>query len=85
MAEAMPALHHLDAAAPHQLVRRRRLHLVALEQDRALGDLAALGMQQIGDRLQRRRLARAVGAEQRDDAALAALSETPFSTRMTWL
>ncbi len=43
---------------------------LAVEHDRALGDLAALGMQQVGDRLQRRRLAGAVGAEQRDDAAL---------------
>ena len=46
------------------------LHLVAVEHDRALGDLAALGMQQVGDRLQRRGLAGAVGAEQRHDAAL---------------
>ena len=66
----MPAFHHLDAAAPHQFVRRQRLHLGALEHDRALGDLAALGMQQIRDRLQRRGLAGAIGAEQRDDAAL---------------
>ena len=41
----------------------------AVEHDRALGDLAALGVQQVGDRLQRRGLAGAVGAEQRDDAA----------------
>ena len=41
---------------------------LALEDDRALGDLAALGAQQVGDRLQRRRLAGAIGAQQRGDA-----------------
>ena len=49
---------------------------LAVEHDRALGDLAALGMQQVGDRLQRRGLAGAVGAEQRHDAALAARRAT---------
>ena len=68
--EAAAAFHHLDAAALHQLVRRARMHLLAVELDRALGDLAALGMQQVGDRLQRRGLARTVGAQERDNAAL---------------
>ena len=36
----------------------------------ALGDVAALGLDEVGDRLQRRRLAGAVGAQQRDDATL---------------
>ena len=70
MGEAMAAFHHLHAAAPHQLVRRARLHLLAVEHDRALGDLAALGMQQVRDRLQGRRLAGAVRTEQRHDPAL---------------
>ena len=70
MAEAVAALHHLDAAAPYQFIRREILHLLAGEHDRALGDVAALGMQQIGDRLQRGGLAGAVGAQERDDAAL---------------
>ncbi len=70
MGEALAAFHHLDAAAPHQHIGRERLHGGAVEHDRALGDLAALGVQQVGDRLERRRLAGAVGAEQRDDRAL---------------
>ncbi len=70
MGEAVPPFHHLDAAAPHQLVGRARMHLAAVEDDRALGHLAALGRQQIGDRLQRGRLAGAVRAEQRHDLAL---------------
>ena len=45
------------------------MHLLALEQDGAFGDFAALGVQQIGDRLERGGLASAVGAQQRDDAA----------------
>src|SRR5437867_2742743 len=39
--------------------------------DGALGDGAALGGQQAGNRLERRRLAGAVGAEQRRDPTLA--------------
>ncbi len=65
MSEATPSLHHLNAAAPHHIVWRQGLHFDAVEQDRALGDLAALRMQQIGDRLQRRCLARTIGAEKR--------------------
>jgi hypothetical protein len=70
MREALPAFHHLDAAAAHQFVGRKPVHGDALELDRALGDFTALGVQQIGNRLERRRLARAVRTEQRDDAAL---------------
>ena len=62
-----------------------RVDALAGKGDRALGHLAALGAQQVRDRLQRRRLAGAVAAEQRDNAALRHLSDTPFSTRMTWL
>ena len=83
MAEAVAALHDLDAAAPDQFVRRQRLHLLALENDVAFGDLAALGAQQVGDGLERGGLARAVGAEQRGDAARGTVSDTPFSTRIT--
>ena len=43
---------------------------VAVEHDLAARDLAVLGLEQAGDRLQRRRLAGAIGAEQRDDRAL---------------
>src|SRR4029078_528779 len=49
--EATPPLHHLNAAASHQFAWRQGLHFDAVEQDRAFGDLAALRMQQIGDRL----------------------------------
>ena len=70
MLEAMPAFHHLAHAHPHQLVGRQLVDALALELDRALGHVAALGRQQVGDRLERRALARAVGAEQRDDLAL---------------
>ena len=43
---------------------------LALELDRALGHVAALGPQQVGDGLEGGRLAGPVGAEQADDAAL---------------
>jgi hypothetical protein len=69
MAEAMPALHHLDATAPHQLIGCLRLDALAFEFDRSLGHLAPLGTQQVGNRFQRCRLSRAVGTEQRHDPA----------------
>ena len=47
----------------------RLVDALAVELDRALRHLAALGVEQVGDRLQRRRLARAIRAQQRDDAA----------------
>ena len=68
--EAVPAFHHLDDAELDQIGRGQRGDAPSRELDAALGDLAALGAQQIGDRLERRGLAGAVGAEQRDDAAL---------------
>ena len=70
MAEAVAALQHLDAAAAHELVGGELVDPLAVEFDRALRHLAALGMQQVGDGLQGRRLAGAVRAEQGDDAAL---------------
>src|SRR5574337_993012 len=50
MAEAMPALHDLNRAAPDEAARRQAVDPLALEQDRALGDLAALGAEEVRDR-----------------------------------
>ena len=63
--EDAPSFQHLSDAAAHRLVRRQTVEPRAVELDAALGDLAALGAQQARNRLQRRRLAGAVGAEQR--------------------
>ena len=49
---------------------RHLRNVTPIELDRALRDIASLGMQQIGNRLQRRALTGTVGAEQRHDAAL---------------
>jgi hypothetical protein len=65
----MPALHHLTHAAADEVVRCPPVDALAAVFDRAFRDIAALGVQQVRDRLKRRRLARAVRAEQRDDAA----------------
>ena len=70
MAEAVAALHDLDAAAADELAGREPVDARAHELDGALRHLAALRQQQVGDGLQRRRLAGAVGAEQRHDGAL---------------
>jgi hypothetical protein len=69
MLETVATLHHLDHAAPDQLGRQQRRDVVARELDRALGDLAALDPEQVGDRFQRGGLAGAVGAQERDHAA----------------
>ena len=49
------------------LVRRPVLDALALEDDRAFGDARVVEAEEAGDRAQRRGLAGAVGAEQRDD------------------
>jgi hypothetical protein len=46
-AKQVTAFHHLDAAASHEFVGRQRLDLRPVEHDRAFGDLAAFGIQQV--------------------------------------
>src|SRR5271166_331467 len=70
MPEAMAAFHDLNRAAPYKVVGGEPVDPFALEQDRALGHLAAFGAKEVRYRLQGRGLAGAVGAEQRDNAAL---------------
>src|SRR5262249_30828297 len=41
--EAMAPLHHLDAAPSHELIRRARMHLFAVEDDGAFGYFPAFG------------------------------------------
>jgi hypothetical protein len=79
--EDVPALHaqrkaHLD---PGRCVEVG--DVLPVEDDRAVGDLAVLGGQQPGDRLESRRLAGAVGAQQRDDLALRAPRATARAAR----
>ena len=64
------AFHHLKDAAADDLVGIDAVDARAVEQDFAADDFAVLGLEQARDRLQRRRLAGAVGAEQRHDRAL---------------
>ncbi len=70
MLKAMPPLHDLDEAASHHIGGIEAVDARPGKGDRALGHLAALGPQQVGDRLEAGGLAGAVGAQQRDDAAL---------------
>ena len=64
------AFHHLKDAAADDLVGVDAVDARAVEHDLAADDLAVLGLEQARDRFQRRRLAGAIGAEQRDDRAL---------------
>ena len=66
----MAAFHHLADTALDQGCGIEAVDALALVEDLPLRHIAALGAQQIGDRFQRRGLAGAVGAEQRDDLAL---------------
>src|SRR5262249_18840393 len=70
MGEAVASFHHLNATASYQFVRAQRMHLCPGEHDRTFGDFAALGEQEVRDRLERGRLAGAVGPQQRNDLAL---------------
>jgi phage I-like protein len=81
----MPPFHHLHHAALDQVGGREVLDALAAQIDRALGHLAAFTLEQVGDGAQRGGLARAVAAQDGDDAALGTCSETPLSTRITWL
>src|SRR5215510_9882563 len=67
MRKTTATLHDLDAAAPDQIVRSQSVCNLAFELDGTLGDIAALRLDQIRDRLERRRLAGAVGTEDGDD------------------
>ncbi|MNT51938.1 hypothetical protein D3C72_1889300 [compost metagenome] len=66
----MPPLHHLHHAPVHQVGRREVFDAVAAQLDAALGDLTALGLEQVGDGAQRGRLARAVATQYGSDLAL---------------
>ncbi|KAG1076953.1 hypothetical protein G6F40_017214 [Rhizopus arrhizus] len=66
----MPAFHHLHDAALDEFGRRQPFDALAAVLDMALGDVAALALEQVRDGAQGRGLARAVGAQQRDDGAL---------------
>ena len=78
MFEAMPALHDLDDALLHQLSRGQLVDTFALEFDAALGDISALGSQQVGNRFQGCGFTGAVGSEQGDDALLGNLERYAF-------
>src|SRR3546814_969545 len=76
--EAVAPLHHLHHAGFYQVVGGQRIDAGALQLDRALGDLATLRAQPVGDRLQGGGLARTVGAQQGDDTAARDLQRNPF-------
>src|SRR5690606_32556622 len=69
VSEAMPAFHDLDAAAPDQIVWRQAVDPLAVELDRALGDLTPLRPNKVRDCLERRGLAGTVRTEQCHDPA----------------
>ncbi len=78
MFETVAAFHDLDDAALDQFVGRQAVDAFAPEQYLALGDFAAFGPQKVGNGLQRRRLAGAVGPEEGDDAPLGNLKRYPL-------
>jgi len=60
-------LHHVEEPRAHEFVRTASNGVGAVETHGAARHLAVLEREQVRHRLERRRLARAVGAEQRDD------------------
>src|SRR5438477_3055782 len=62
--EDTPPLEDLHDAALDDIERQQPVEPRAIELDTALGHLAAFGVQEAGDCLQRRRLAGAIGAEE---------------------
>ena len=72
-----PAFHHLEDAAAHDPVRIDAVDALAVEHDLAARDRAVLGLEQARNGLERRRLAGAVGAEQRHHGALRHVEAEP--------
>ena len=68
--EPVPAFHDLDYATPDQLGGVELVHPLAAVLHRALGHVAALGGEQVGDGLERRGLACPVGTQQGHDLPL---------------
>ena len=66
----MPAFHDLHHTALHQVGGRQIFNTLAAQLNGALGDRAALTLQQIGNGAQCGGLARTVAAEYGDDFAL---------------
>ncbi|MCY1295639.1 hypothetical protein D9M70_449870 [compost metagenome] len=75
--EAVPPLEHLHQAIGDQPMRHAAPDVRAPVENPPLHDLAALGANQAGDRFEGGALARAVGAEQRDDLAFRHLQGHP--------
>jgi hypothetical protein len=76
--EAVPPFHDLNDAPPHELPGVQAVDPFAAELDRAFGHGAALGAEQVRDRLQRRRLPGAVGSQERHDLSLRDFEGNPF-------
>ncbi|KAG0935341.1 hypothetical protein G6F31_015942 [Rhizopus arrhizus] len=67
--KAMPAFHHLHDAALDEFGRRQPFDALAAVLDMALGDVAALALEQVRDGAQGRGLAAAVRSQQAHDFA----------------
>src|ERR1700687_432203 len=78
MSETVPPFHDLDDTALYQRRRIEPVDALAAKLDRTLGHFSALGVQQIRYRFQGGGLARAVGAQQGDDAALPDRERNPL-------
>src|SRR5262249_4146327 len=70
--------HDLHDAAATDVLRVQAVDATAHELDAAVGHAAVLGLEQTGDRLQRRGLPRPVGPEERHDLPLGDLERQPF-------
>jgi len=74
----VPALHHLHHTALDQVGGGQVLDALAAQLDRALGDFAALPLEQVGDGAQRGRLAGAIATQDGHDAAFGHLQGDAF-------
>ena len=70
VAETVSSLHDLDHAAPHKVGRRQTVDAFPRIFNRAFRDIAPFDAKQVGDRLERRRLACAIGPKEGSDAPL---------------
>ena len=78
MLKTVPAFHDLNHSPTHQFVRGAAVHILSLKGNGPFGDITTLGTQQIGNRLERGGLARAIGAKQGHDTPFHDFERDPF-------
>ena len=78
MLKTVTTFHHLNHAPTHQFIGRQAVYILSLKSYGPFGHITALSAQQVGNRLERGGLARAIGAKQGYNASFHDFERDPF-------